>query len=338
MAFAQFPAPAAGGASVAAFAASIAAKNVTNIHTQAFEAGVYTITCVPTSTNVTVGFLDSTSLITTQVTTAGIVGFTLASPATQVSITAKNDATIFPTIITIEKTANPLTSVDVGSGTLDTINTTGTYNETGLLAVLAISGGAHGVMGNVGATTNGGAGGAAGNIAFGTVVANTATTVTVGAKGVARDTIGGTDTAATNSSFGNLVVAGNTTSAFISKGNGASGGSDNFSGAAATANQTFPSWNTTGTSGGGGGGGGGSSNSGGNGPAPAGSGIGTGGAGGTVSAAGNDNRAPLVQAVDATGKGAGGGGGSNVGNNSANNTLRLPADGSDGVVFILRGF
>ena len=331
MAFSQFPAPAAGGAEVAAFAAELSAKNVTFIQDQAFEVGSYSVNCSPTSTDVTVVFTDATSVLTTQVTATGTISFTLASPATKVLITAKDTATIFPTIVSIEKTANPLTSTDIGNGTLDTINATGTYNQTGLLSVLAIGGGSFGLSS---ASTNvGSAGGAAGNMAFGTVFTNTATTVTVGAKGVARNTVDGSDTAATNSSFGNLIET-NTTSTFITR--GAAGNGTGGSGNAGNASQTFASFNTTATTGGGGAGGGPNAPSaGGNG---AGSGIGTGGSGGGGSANGSSNYIGTSPGNNATGKGAGGGGGPGKGNNVNATENNLGGDGSDGVVYVLRGF
>ena len=336
MAISVFPAPATGGSSVAAFAASIAAKNTTYVHTSNFEAGVYTLTCAPTSTDVTAVFVDGSSVLSTQVTTSGTISFTLATSATKVTITAKNNATVFPTIVTIEKTANQLTSVDAGSGTLDTINATGTYNQTGVLSVLAISGGFCGAPGGVG-YVGGAAGGAPGNIAMGVVVTNAPTTVTVGAKGVARNTIGGSDTAPTNSSFGNLVDSTNTSS-FITRGAGGGGGGVNTPGGSGTANQTFVSWNTTGTSGGGGGsagiGVGSAENARG---AGGGSGIGTGGRGGNGNS-GTNTGTPITAGGDATGKGAGGGAGPTVGNGAANDPLRLGGDGSDGVVYVLRGF
>ena len=330
MAFSQFPAPAAGGAEVAAFAAELSAKNVTLIQDQAFEAGSYTVNCAPTSTDVTVVFTDATSVLTTQVTVTGTISFTLASPATKVLITAKNTATIFPTIVSIEKTGNSLTSTDIGNGTLDTINATGTYNQTGLLSVLAIGGGSFGL--STQSANAGSPGGAPGNMAFGTVFTNTATTVTVGAKGVARNNTDGSDTAATNSSFGNLIET-NTTSTFITRGAGGGGTSSN--GNPGNASQTFASFNTTSTNGGGGAGAGANGVAGG---AGAGSGIGTGGSGGESSGAGSANHVGNSPGGDATGKGAGGGGGPGKGNNIAAGVNNLGGDGSDGVVYVLRGF
>jgi hypothetical protein len=331
MAFSQFP-PAAAGDGVAAFAASIASKNVISVHTNDFEPGVYTVTCNPTSSEARIQMLDATTILNTMETTSGAVGFTLATPATKAIITIKNTATVFPTIVTIEKTANPLTSVDAGSGTLDTINATGTYNQTGLLSVLVIGGGEFGGSSN---STTSGAGGRPGYINFDTVYTNTATTVTVGAKGVARNTNNGSDTAATNSSFGNLVVA-NSTPSFISGGaGGAAQGSDQIGNGNAT--QTFPSWNTTSTTGGGGAGAGGNSSPGGAGNG-AGSGIGTGGNGGPTNGGGQTNMTGSAPGGNATGKGAGGGGGCAKGNSQSAGANQLGGDGSDGVVYVLRGF
>jgi hypothetical protein len=331
MTISVFPEASSAGSTVSAFAASISEKNITLEQENNFEAGSYTLTCAPTSTDVTAIFVNDTSILTTQVTVSGTISFTLSSDATKVFLTAKNNATVFPTIVTIDKTANTLTSTDIGNGTLDTINTTGAYNQTGLLGVLVIGGGGFGSMGGIGSYC-GTAGGAPGVIATDVVYANTATTVTIGAKGVARNTVAGSDTAPTNSSFGNL-IAPNSTNSFI---NGGAGGNAGNTGGAGNASQTFPSWNGNSTTGGGGGTPNFNNN---NGGAGAGSGIGTGGAGGNKSEANTANANPVNAGADATGKGAGGGAGPGIGNSvSANNNLRVGGDGSDGVVYVLRGF
>lgn len=328
MSISVFPAPTA-AASSNAFAAELAAKNTTYEHINNFEPGVYTVTCAPTSSNVSVSFVNATSVLSNVSTTSGTVSITLTSTATKVYLTLFNSASTLPTIVTITKTASILTPDDIGNGTLDTINATGTYNQTGTLAVLAIGGGMHGTLGNA-SNYRGEDGGRAGFINGGVVVTNTATTVTVGAKGVARNSANGSDVAATNSSFGNLITTNAASNAWVNGNGGAGGYANNVQPTVGNASQAFFSWNGNSTTGGGGGGssiqitntfraGGGS-------------GIGTGGTGG-----GNTGgNAATTAGTDATGKGAGGGGGG--GTRDANATGRLAGDGSDGVIYVLRGF
>ena len=335
MAISVFPAPSAAATS-SAFAAELAAKNVTYEQINNFEPGVYTVTCAPTSSNVSISFVNATSVLSNTVTASGTVAITLTSAATKVYLTLFNSASTLPTIVTITKTASILTPDDIGNGTLDTINATGTYNETGTLAVLAIGGGMHGTLGNI-TNYRGEPGGRAGFINGGVVTTTAATTVTVGAKGVARNTHDGSDVAATNSSFGNLITTNVASNAWVNGNGGAGGYSTNVAAAVGNASQTFFSWNANSTTGGGGGGsamqtknifraGGGS-------------GIGTGGTGGGNTTGGNTSAATTAT-TDATGKGAGGGGGGGSGTSPAspNATGRIAGDGSDGVIYVLRGF
>ena len=337
MAISVFPAPAAsGGGGVSAFAAAIPALSTTYEHIQNFEAGVYSVAVAPTSTNAALSFVNATGLLNNITTTSGIVSFTMASPATRVFITLGAGGTP-GAIVTINKTANPLSPDDVGNGTVDTINATGTYNQTGLLGVLLIGGGAAGERGSQGGALNEYAskpGGRAGFINAGFVVANAPTTVTVGAKGVAANTNNESTVAPTNSSFGNLLTA-NAASNIFTNGNGGnspdSGGASSNAGSASGA---FLSWNGNSTTGGGGAGG---PRTGNNPGVGGGSGIGTGGTG--ARGTGNyTNFRANVAATDATGKGAGGGGGCYVTNSGTNDVGRFGSDGSDGVVYIVRGF
>jgi hypothetical protein len=255
----------------------------------------------------------------------------LSTPATKVYITTLAGGTV-DAIVSITKTAAILTPDDIGNGTLDTVNTTGAYNETGLLSVLAFGGGAAGVKGGIG-TQGGGSGGASGGVALGFVYNNGATTITIGAKGTA-ETQNVSIVAPTQSSFGNLLTS-STDSFFYTSGAGAGGGQYN-AGAVGTASRSFPSFNTTSTTGGGGGGGG--TRSSGAAKVGGGSGIGTGGTSAPSGGTDPNTSNPTTAAIAATGKAAGGGGGSGTGNNNPNAVGRFGSDGSDGVVYILRGF
>jgi hypothetical protein len=334
MAISVFPAPEASGGGVSAFAAAIPALSTTYEHIQNFEAGVYSVSVAPTSTNAALSFVNATSLLNNVTTTSGIVSFTMASPATRVFITLAPGGTA-GAIVTINKTANPLSPDDVGNGTIDTINATGTYNQTGLLGVLLVGGGAAGERGPTGADNvySSRPGGRAGFINAGFVVANAPTTVTVGAKGVAANTNNESIVDPTNSSFGNLLTA-NAANNVFTNGNGGSGGDGNNSGASGNASSIFASWNGNSTTGGGGGAGSRKGNSPGTG---GGSGIGTGGTGARGTGYYTNYRAN-VASTNATGKGAGGGGGSYVTSAGLNDVGRFGGDGSDGVVYVVRGF
>lgn len=328
MGIAQFPAPdTAAGAS--AFAATLPVAETTYLNTQAFETGVYTVSVTPSTTQVSFSFVDASSTLVTGQTTSGTASFQLATPATGVYLTTIT-ASVTDTVVSIEKTADALAPDDIGNGTLDTITATGTYNTTGLLAVLVIGGGAAGGRGIAGAFNQGAgnAGGRAGFINAGFVYSNTAQTVTVGAKGVAATTNTDSSTSPTNSSFGNLVTATQSSPIWTN---------------ANTANTTtrkFASWNGNSTTGAGGNGsfytgaGNGDLKNGG------GSGIGTGGnGGGNADFGGTETNAnPTTAANAGTGYGAGGGGGSNAGNNAPNAVGKFGKSGSDGVVYVLRGW
>jgi hypothetical protein len=330
MAISVFPAPAAsGGSSVSAFAATIPALQRTYEHINNFESGIYTISVAPTSTNAKVTFASDTAVITSVSTTSGTVSVQLTSAATKAYITTRTGGST-NAIVTIQKTANVLTPDDIGNGTLDTINTTSTYNQTGLLGVLVLGGGEGGYYGNNDNNNNrGGAGGRAGFINGDVVFTNTATTVTIGAKGLGQTQGNNTIMTPGNSSFGNLVTANTANNLEFQNGNGGPGiqfGNDAVHpsyGNRGNASAVFPSFNGNSTTGGGAGGN--SSNHGVFG-AGAGSGIGTGGVGGGV----------IGNTRNASGKAAGGGGGR--GNPTTGSPNQVGGDGSDGVVYILRGF
>jgi len=330
MPISQIPAPSTGGEDTA-FATAIPVVGTTYENVNNFDEGIYTISVNPTSSDAFITLVSATTVLVNASTTSGTVGVTLSSTATKAYITLGAGATA-GAIVTIAKTAGALTSTDIGNGTLDTINTTGTYNQTGLMGVLLVGGGAAGGRGAVGSPATGGR---AGFINLNFVVTNTAQTVTVGAKGVAQVTNNDAITDANNSSFGNLVTA-TSASNFWTNGNGGNGGGF-YAGNGGNASGVFRSFNGASTTGGGGGGtgqyatvafGAGS-----------GSGIGTGGNGGTGGTGGGaTNRNPTTVANAASGKGAGGGGGAYNGNSHPNAVGRYGKDGSDGVVYVLRGF
>jgi hypothetical protein len=330
MAISVFPEPT--GVTDKSFAVEIVELERTYVHNQVFEAGIYSISIAPTSTNATVAFVSNSAFVTSVTTSSGISNFTLSGGATKVFITGRAGGTA-GAIITITKSATTLTASDIGNGTLDTINTSGTYNQTGLLSVLAFGGGSAGGRGYGPGSFNGAPGGNAGNITLGYVYTNGATTVTIGAKGTAANTSNTSPVAPTASTFGNLVSSANASHPTGGGGAGVNYGS-NSQAPAGTASAKFLSFNTNSTTGGGGGGGGGNS------PASVGggSGIGTGGAGAPGGGGGQSNPNPLTRGANGTGKASGGGGGAAVGNANLNAAGRFGGDGGDGVIYVLRGF
>jgi hypothetical protein len=336
MPISQIPAPAAASAGQGAFAATIAATQTTYEQEATFEAGIYTITVAPATTNCEVVFVSETAVLFSAKTTSGTVSGQIGSAATRVFITTLAGGSA-NAIVTIEKSASILTADDIGNGTLDTVNTTGTYNQTGLLSVLAIGGGHAGTKGT---TANnyggGGTGGAAGGVALGMVWNNGATTVTIGAKGTAA-TSNNTNLVEPNaSSFGNAVVS-STNSLFYVSGAGNGTGDEQGGNNVGTAGNTFVSFNGNSTNGGGGGGWG-TRRGGSAGRVGGGSGIGTGGTSAPAGSGNGNNSNPTTAANAATGKGAGGGAGSAASTAAPNAVGAFGADGSDGVVYILRGF
>jgi hypothetical protein len=332
MAIQQFPAAAD---TPTAFSTEVAVVQKPFAHTATFIAGVYRVVVAPTSTNASLSFTNPTGTVTNVQTTSGTKDFVLATTSTRVFITTKSGGSS-NAVVTITKIADSLTPLDVGNGTLDTVNTTGTYNQTGFLSVLAFSGGEQGIRGSNNGGGPGGRGGQSGHMAVGGVFTNAATTVTIGAGGVAQNA----NAAAvdpTHSSFGNLIVVDD--SGFFPRASGGSGsnnGSENGSGPG-SASITFPSFNSNSTTGGGGGGaysGGNTTRSNGGG-----SGIGTGGQGGQYPGSGDFvNAQPTVRGGNGTGKASGGGGGAATGRSYPNSAGTFGGDGGPGVVYILRGF
>jgi hypothetical protein len=318
MAIQVFPAPAA-AQTFPPIAIELTAMTTIYKTVQNFIPGIYSVNVAPATTNVRLQFATNDTIITTQTTSSGTISFTLTTAATVVYAAGITGGTP-GAVVNIEKTADALTSTDIGNGTLDTINTTSTYNQTGLLGILVLGGGAGGNRSG-GPNNAGGNGGRAGYINGDMLFVNNATTVTIGAGGIGQ-TANAAAIAPTNSSFGNLVTA-NTDSSTYPTGNGGGGGV--LTGEAGGNGQpsiTFPSWNGNSTTGGGSGGNGVNNNetrTGG------GSGIGTGGSSGATA-----NSTPVA----ATGKAAGGWG-ARAGSGDIRN---LGGDGTNGVVYVLRGF
>jgi hypothetical protein len=336
MGISQFPAAAVGGGGDVAFASTLAAMSVTYEHVQAFDSGIYDVEVVPATTQVGILLIDASSLLVNTSTTSGIVSIQLNTPATRLYITGLEGGTA-GAIVKMTKVAEILSPDDIGNGTLDTINATGTYNQTGRLAVLAFGGGSAGGKGGI-SYDPGGQGGASGGVNVGVVYTNGPTTVTVGAKGVAATSNNTNIVAPNQSSFGNLLTS-STNNFFWTSGAGNQGGG-NSGGGNGNASRIFTSFNGNSTTGGGASGGKVQNygNATGGGSSGGGSGIGTGGRPGAMPGGNGSNVNPTTASTAATGKAAGGGGGNATGNNNPNAVGRFGSDGSDGVVYVLRGF
>ena len=302
--------------------------------TNSFGSGVYTVTC-PTGKIATVTF-DSGTSVTTAVTVNQTITFNLASDAASVYLSVDTGT---DTVVSINQTATSLSGTTI-SGTLDTITSSGTYNQTGKLFVLAVGGGqGGGWAGWNGQNNQSGTGGAYGKMSTGIFYTNTATTVTIGAAGnakVDRYTGNRQGNSGGASSFGSLLsAAGGGTNDNTGGGNQANGSN----GVAGSAQSSISLDITNGTNGGGGSGGSAFGNytspSTATGGAGAGSGIGTGGSGGN---SGNGNQTANAGA-DATGYGAGGGGGACSGNGGeGDGRVTTGGAGTPGVIYVLRGF
>jgi hypothetical protein len=283
-----------------------------------FDAGVYSITTSPSTSNATISFFDSNEAInlTTQ-TTSGSLTYSLASEKPGAYISVDSDAS---TLVIFELTSINLVSNSI-SGTVDTITSSGTYNSTGKLYVLAVGGGGAGQCGFASGNYAGGRGGNGGASTSSIIYTNTPTSITIGSGGNLNTaqqnrTIGALGNAGGTTSFGNLVTA---VGGFTEV-----GGSGSY-----TASQPeVINYALDVYAGNNGGGGSGSGDA----PYPpviangTGSGIGTGGTGGAM--VGGDASA-------ATGYGAGGGGGAGI---RSGNAAGKPTAGTAGVVYVLRGF
>jgi hypothetical protein len=298
-----------------------------------FDAAVYTITTSPTSSQATVIFQGASTLPSTT-TVSGAITYNLSVAATGAYIYIDTGTDI---VVTINKVAAALSGAEM-SGTLDTITSTGTYNQTGLLYVLAVGGGSGGGGSYSGASWSyGGGGGAASVPVGGMVYVNAPTSVTIGAQGLGAASYASEGNAGGTTNFGNLFSSTGGVAVGYA-GNGAGGGGrsggqpgENSQGAGNATAISHPTV-INGSNGGGGAGYTSSGNGVNVGGSGAGSGIGTGGTGGGYS--GN----AMTVGSAATGYGAGGGGGGSKGYTPSPYGGVGGGHGSPGVVYVLRGF
>lgn len=322
MASSVFPLPVTSSAGNLAKSITIPSANTLYSATSDFAAGIYTITCAST-TIANIDFFNGTTFISRATTVSGTVTYNLGTDATSIRIYTNTGSDIVINIILSGE------SVSAVSGTLDTITTTGSYNQTGAVYAVVIGGGGGGA-GSV-SGYGGGGGGGSGGITEGRIVLSGTTTVTVGAGGNSGGGAGGT------SNVGNLTANG---------GGGGTAGNNNATGGGGGGG------GSAGTPGGANGGGGASySVNTGNVVSGAGSGnastaatfnyivSGTTGSGVGGNTIYNENAAPST-----AGSGIGTGAGRNTNANGYGSGGRGSAynygstGGQPGVVYILRGF
>lgn len=322
MTISVFPVASTSAASPTAKTFTAAAAYTTYEINETFLSGGYTITTSPSTAQVNVLFVGASSVLADVTTSSGSVSTSITENAVALYIRDTSGAS--NTVVTITYTSTIVSGSSI-SGTLDTITSTQTYNQTGQLYVLAFGGGGGGSSGSYFGGPSGGSGGGAGFITGKIVFANTATSVTIGAGGNggngSNNIGGGAGGAGGTTSFGNLVTAaGANGGSFVNYG-GHAGGNGSVAGGASNQNgtpgsglvstQTFVSFGnqTVGS------GAGGSANGGANG------GVGNIGSGGNSATGANGN--------SANGYASGGGGGSGTQNGGA---------GTAGILYVLRGF
>jgi hypothetical protein len=300
--------------------------------------GIYTITTYPTSSIATISGYDESGNFLTVSTSGGTVSWNITSTVANPFIYTNTGSDV---IVTITLTAAPLTGSAM-SGTLDTITSTSTYNQTGRLYVVAVGAGAGGGSGFGGApsSTSSGGGGAGGGITGGFVITNAPTSITIGAPGNGA-TQNTSPNAGGNTTFGNYLTAGGGSGLGV---NGSTPWND-ARGGARSGNVSGTSLHSSvkvGTTGSGGEGRASVSGTGGpgegNGGLGAGSGVGTGGTGGGATR-GTPPTAGNGSVGNGYGAGGGGGGAANqTGSNSIGTGYTNGAAGTQGVVYVLRGF
>lgn len=149
---------------------------------ESFSPGVYTITTSPNSYQAYISFWSGGTKIVSATTISGTVTVNLSSSADTVYYYTTGGTDV---VIGFSLTGTNLTRT-APSGTVDTITTSGTYSQTGLVYAIALGGGA---SGGAGATYNSGyyattSGGSTGSIAEGWITLSSSTTVTIGAGGL----------------------------------------------------------------------------------------------------------------------------------------------------------
>jgi hypothetical protein len=170
--------------------------------TYAFQAGVYTVTCI-SSTIAKVEFWNGNTLVTTATTASGTVTVSIATAGTKLRTWIDTGTSI---VVNVTQTGQALAiGSNALSGTLDTLTTSGTYNtisNNGYLYVIAIGGGGGGACGT-GAGGNGASGGGSGGVASGIIASTAGISYTVG-NGGAGGNLAGTNTS--NATNGNTTV------------------------------------------------------------------------------------------------------------------------------------
>lgn len=312
-----------------AYSITAASPNVLYGAALSLQPAIYRITC--TSTTVAkVEFLSSAGTSIAIATTAnGTLDYNLATACDRVRVWTDTGSNIVVTITTLANALN-----NNLSGSLDTVNSSGTYTGTSSsgYAYVAVFGGGGGGGGgqylgypNGGYYTFGGGGGASGGFASQIVQLTGNIPVTIGSFGNGGTAGGANGNSGGSTSFGNITVSGGGGGFSNSGYNGGAGGTAPTGGVAGGGGAVFNdggggggtlsitpyTFIKTGSTGGGGGGGNSAGSGGGDGS------IGTGGTGGRP----NDWTGKA-----ANGKAAGGGGGAS-GSGGA---------GTAGVVYVLK--
>lgn len=138
--------------------------------------GIYDITC-PSGTITNVELFNSNTLVMSATTSSGVVSVSLSEPVNRIDFWINTGTNV---AILVKQTAARGIFSEF-SGTLDTITSSGTYNQTGPV-VLAIVGGGAGGASNGGSSYPGRGGGGGGLRTVRTTL-NTSTSVTIGSGG-----------------------------------------------------------------------------------------------------------------------------------------------------------
>ncbi len=185
-----------------------ASNNTGYVSTTDFGAGVYTITTSPSNYQANVSFWNNNTKIVSAVTVNGTVTVNLSAPANKVFFYTTDGSNV---VVGFNLTGSNLTP-NAPSGTVDTISTTSTYTNTGLVYVVALGAGA---SGGGGATYNGSyaattGGGSAGGLVEGWIhlTNNTSVTIGTGGTGVGAGSYGNAGNIGGATIFGTHITAG----------------------------------------------------------------------------------------------------------------------------------
>jgi hypothetical protein len=146
-----YPVAVTSGSSPAAKSVTCVSSNTLYSGTSGFEPGTYTVTCISSSV-ASYNFLNGNTSVTSGSTVSGTVTVNLASPATRVLVSTNTGSNVIVTITLIAGTIAPV------SGTVETITTSGNYDQSGAAYVVAVGGGK-------GGSAQAGPGGTGGSIA-----------------------------------------------------------------------------------------------------------------------------------------------------------------------------